>query len=104
MSFHPNDKHKCITSFPSKTHNYLSSTIPILLYSPDYAAVSKFLNRNQLCHSIHTCQHVEIESAFKEILNFAPRNAIHKNIIEFNKRPDINSHFDDWVKIIGLTH
>jgi len=101
MSFHKDDKHKCITSFPSKTYNYLSSTVPILLHSPDYAAISKFLKGSNLCHSINTIRPDEIDCAFKGILNFAPRNSIHKNVIEFNNRPNINSHFDNLIKIIG---
>ena len=99
--FNSEDKHKAITSFPSKTHNYLSSTVPILLHSPDYAAISKFLKGNNLCYSINTINEDEIKTAFIRFLNYNVRCSIRKNIMEFNDMPNNNLHFENISKIIA---
>ncbi|MDY0199937.1 MAG: hypothetical protein RBR40_03000 [Tenuifilaceae bacterium] len=101
VPFSKEDKHKAITSFPSKTHNYLSSSVPILLHSPDYAAVSQFLKTNGLCYSINTIDPEEILLKFEQLLCLDTRKAIHKKIVAFNNKPNNNLHFNNLMKIIG---
>ena len=100
VPFSESYKHKAITSFPSKTHNYLASTVPILLHSPDYAAVSKFLRKNDLCYAINTIKPGEIEVLFQNILNPELRSSIRDNVVNFNNRADKNQHFVDLIKVI----
>ncbi len=100
VSFSDTDKHKAITSFPSKTHNYLASTVPILLHSPNYAAVYKFLRDNNLCHPIDTIDPIEIKNNFMKILDQNRRIEIHESIKYFNKKSDANKHFEDLIKIL----
>jgi hypothetical protein len=97
FSFESEDKIKTITSFPSKTHNYLSSTVPIILHAPDYSSINKYLNRYGLCHPITSLQKKNIEKEFYSILELSNRSAIQKNVLKFNANQR-NEHMLDLVK------
>jgi hypothetical protein len=57
MSFNIVDRELVETSFPSKSYSYLCSGLPLLVFAPKYAAISKVVERYDIgivCDSLHS--------------------------------------------------
>ena len=92
VSFSNSEREIAKSSFPSKTHNYLHSAVPILLFSPKYAGIYNFLVEKKLCSVIDSDNPLIIKKEFEMALDYDNRKKISANIYNFSTNNEINTH------------
>lgn len=91
------EKHlnQSITSFPSKTHNYLASGVPIVFHVPQNTSLHDYAVNNKIGCVIDTLDHSIISNTFSLLLSQDNRVKISKDIMFHNEKLSYNHHIDD---------
>jgi len=100
MMFDEKFRFKTNTSFPSKTHNYLASGVPIIVHAPTSSSLYQFFNTNNIGHLIDSMDKVNIMESFEQLLNRNYRQDISNGIQQFNKSKLPNEHVKQLYKVI----
>jgi len=101
MLFNEKHRFKTNTSFPSKTHNYLTSQIPIIVHSPQSSSIYQFFSENKIGFTIGSLENKEILDAFNNLNRQEFREQLTKNIQSFNKMHQDNQHVDVLYNILN---
>jgi len=63
-------------SFPGKLSTYMKTGVPILVHSPDYSSISKFVRKYECGYVIDSVETSEIESLLVQVLDDANKETI----------------------------
>ena len=89
------------SSFPSKTHNYLASQVPIILHAPNTSSIYNFFIENEIGCVIDTLEPSVIASKFLTLLEKKTRENLSIEIGVFNKTMVHNNHVRKLFDIIN---
>lgn len=92
------------TSFPSKTHNYLASGIPIIVHTPESSSLNQFFLNNKIGFLINTLNSDSIKQSFNQILSKEYRKILSNDIQVFNTSHLKNKHVEKLFKVINSNY
>lgn len=92
MKFDESYRFQTNSSFPSKTHNYLASQVPIIVHTPKSSSLNDFFTENQIGCVIDTLNPDEIRSKFTMLFSQDIRQEISNKIKDFNRILVKNNH------------
>lgn len=100
MMFDEKYRFKTNTSFPSKTHNYLASGVPIIVHTPASSSLNQFFKENNIGCIINTLDGNEIRNAFNLMQSKDYRKEQSNRIAAFNTEMALNKHVDTLYDIL----
>jgi hypothetical protein len=100
MLFDENSRFKTNTSFPSKTHNYLASGVPIFLHAPENSSIDTFFKNNNVGYVCNSLDINKIQNAFEELQSLDLRKDLSSRITNFNSKLCSNEHVKHILKVI----
>ena len=100
MMFDEKYRFKTDTSFPSKTHNYLASGIPIIVHAPESSSLYQFFNKNKIGHLINTLDQDAIKGSIIQLERREYRESLSESIQKFNEAQLENRHVKALYKVI----
>lgn len=100
MLFDPKHRFKTNSSFPSKTHNYLASGVPIIVHTPLNSSLDLFFKSNNIGCIINSLDLKEIESKFLQIMEEPERKRLSKEIQLITNKLAENKHLDQLYALI----
>jgi len=89
------------SSFPSKTHNYLASQIPIIVHAPKNSSLYDFFESNNLGIIFDNLDKYDITSRFIKLLDKNTRLDLSNKIRLFNETSVSNYHVKKLYNIIN---
>ena len=89
------------SSFPSKTHNYLASQIPIIVHAPKNSSLYDFFVSNNLGIVFDNLDKYDITSRFIKLLDKNTRLDLSNKIRLFNETSVSNYHVKKLYNIIN---
>lgn len=101
MKFDERFRFQTDSSFPSKTHNYLASQIPIMVHTPRTSSLYNFFVKNDIGCIFDTLDPVDIKTKFKKLLDHNLRNKLSERIKIFNVTQIQNNHIKKLYNIIN---
>lgn len=101
MMFDDKYRFKTNTSFPSKTHNYLASGIPVIVHAPESSSLYQYFENNHIGHLINSMDSLTIKESFEKLLSKDYRNSLSQNIEHFNSSRLQNEHVKVLYEIIA---
>lgn len=101
MMFHEDYRFKTDTSFPSKTHNYLASGIPIIVHAPETSSVYQFFNKNKIGCLINSLDSQVIKLVYARLSEQKFRESLSSNIQQFNIDMQGNEHVISLYKVVS---
>lgn len=94
MMFDKNRRFQTNTSFPSKTHNYLASGIPIIFHVPVGAALYKYAKKHSIGMIFDSLNESEINKGYNRIKSYDYRQKLSSEIIIHNNEMADNVHVE----------
>src|SRR5690606_6544790 len=100
MLFDPIHRFKTNSSFPSKTHNYLASGIPIIVHTPVDSSLDVFFKSKKIGCVINSLDKNEIEANFLEVLEEKQRKRLSQEILNVTSELTENKHLEQLYHVI----
>lgn len=100
MMFDEKYRFKTNTSFPSKTHNYLASGVPIIVHSPKSSSLYQFFNSNDIGYVIDSLNKDSIRDSFNQLKSKNIRQEFSDKIQNFNQSHLENDHVKKLYSVI----
>lgn len=100
MMFNEDYRFKTDTSFPSKTHNYLASGVPIIVHAPETSSVYQFFLNNKIGCLINSLDSQVIKQVYSRLAEQKFRANLSSNIQQFNLDKQGNEHVISLYKVI----
>ncbi len=100
MMFDEKYRFKTNTSFPSKTHNYLASGVPIIVHTPVSSSLYRFFKNNEIGYIIDTLDKDVIREAFDQLKSKNLRQELSVKIQQFNRGHLENEHVKKLYNVI----
>lgn len=101
MMFDEKYRFKTNTSFPSKTHNYLASGVPIIVHTPESSSLDLFFKDNNIGCIINTLDINIIRDKYLWLQNWETRSELSKGIEAFNAEKATNTHVNKLFDVIS---
>src|SRR5690606_7779378 len=98
--FDPNHRFKTNSSFPSKTHNYLASGIPVIVHTPFDSSLDRFFKSKNIGCVINSLDYNEIETKFMEVMTENTRKRLSEEIQSVTSILAENKHIEQLYHVI----